>query len=297
MNAAWQANDLPWGVRSGAALLALVLHVALVLMLLLHLREQDAGVPAVQAELWSPQALHQADQPHVVPPVPVPPVPVPQQQEVTQPKPDIALAEEKRQQQAKADQQRAQLQQALLEQAQKLKQQQEQKLKQAQAEQLKKQQEIEKQQQLVQQQQAAEAIKEQRQKALKALLAKQTQAGIQAESVTALNGARKQVMAAHAGVNDKLRNEYIARIQSKIRGMLIIPPGLQGNPQVVYHVSLLPTGDVLTVKLVRSSGQPAYDEAAQRAIYKASPLPMPPDAGLAQQFRELDLPFTPANGN
>ena len=297
-----QPADLPWQVRSGAAALAVGLHALLVLMLVLHLREQDQGAPAVQAELWSPQALQHADQPHVAPPPPPPPPPSPQpqQQEVAQPKPDIALAEARRLQQAKLEQE---LQQQKQEQLQKQKQlQKEQQLRQQQLlqkEQQQKQQlqkEMEHQQQLAQQQEAA-AEQQKRQQALKALLAKQTEAGIRAESATALTGASKRLQAVRSGANDRLRNEYIDRIRSKIRGMLILPPDLQGNPQVIYHVSVLPTGDVLSVRLVHASGQPAYDDAVQRAIYKASPLPMPPDSGLADQFRELDLHFSPSDQN
>jgi colicin import membrane protein len=48
---------------------------------------------------------------------------------------------------------------------------------------------------------------------------------------------------------------------------------------------------VLQVKLLHSSGQSAYDDAVSRAILKASPLPMPPDASLMSQFRDLDLNF------
>ena len=285
-----QPASLPWPVRGGAAVLAIGLHALLVLMLFLHLRQQDEGVPAVQAELWSPQSLRQADQPHVPPPPPPPPAPQPEQQEVAQPRPDIALAEAKRIQQARLEQQREQQ-----EQQQKLKQlQKEQQQKELQRQQLQK--EMEHQQQLAQQQEAA-AEQQKRQQALKALLARQTEAGIRTESATALTGASKRLQAARSGANDRLRNEYIDRIRSKIRGMLILPPDLQGNPQVIYHVSVLPTGDVLSVRLVHASGQPAYDDAVQRAIYKASPLPMPPDAGLAAQFRELDLYFSPSDQN
>jgi colicin import membrane protein len=70
-----------------------------------------------------------------------------------------------------------------------------------------------------------------------------------------------------------------------------LPDSLQGNPQARFTVSLLPTGDVLQVKLLRGSGQSAYDDAVERAILKSSPLPMPPDASLMAQFRELDLKF------
>jgi len=53
----------------------------------------------------------------------------------------------------------------------------------------------------------------------------------------------------------------------------------------------LPTGEVLTVKMRKSSGYKRYDEAVERAIWKASPLPPPPSRELFQ--RELELTFRP----
>jgi colicin import membrane protein len=38
---------------------------------------------------------------------------------------------------------------------------------------------------------------------------------------------------------------------------------------------------------------PAYDAAVERAILKASPLPLPPDPALFQQFRDLHLRIRP----
>jgi colicin import membrane protein len=44
---------------------------------------------------------------------------------------------------------------------------------------------------------------------------------------------------------------------------------------------------------LRSSGHAAYDAAAERAIYKAQPLPVPSDAALQKMFRELKLTIRP----
>jgi colicin import membrane protein len=47
------------------------------------------------------------------------------------------------------------------------------------------------------------------------------------------------------------------------------------------------------VKLRRSSGNSAYDDAVQRAILRASPLPLPPDPAMFNMFRELNLKIRP----
>jgi colicin import membrane protein len=83
--------------------------------------------------------------------------------------------------------------------------------------------------------------------------------------------------------------EYIARIQGKVRGNWILPQDLQGNPEAIFLVIQLPTGEILNTKLLKSSGNPAYDSAVERAILKSSPLPLPSDRSLFD--RELKLTF------
>jgi len=87
--------------------------------------------------------------------------------------------------------------------------------------------------------------------------------------------------------------DYIRRIQAKIRGNVTLPPDLNGNPEAIFDVVQLPTGEIIDVQLQKSSGVRAYDEAVQRAILKSSPLPRPdsPDMfrrSLTLKFRPLD---------
>ncbi|MEX0638186.1 MAG: energy transducer TonB [Burkholderiales bacterium] len=84
---------------------------------------------------------------------------------------------------------------------------------------------------------------------------------------------------------------WIDKIRAKIRGNIVLPPNIQGNPQALVLVTQLPTGEVLDAKLVISSGHSAYDDAVVRAIRKSSPLPKPDSAGLFE--RELKLTFKP----
>jgi colicin import membrane protein len=99
------------------------------------------------------------------------------------------------------------------------------------------------------------------------------------------------VAAQAAAAQSKLRNEYIERIRTKIRRFIVQPPNLQGNPESEFDVVVLPDGNVLGVKLKRASGNAAYDNAVERAISRAQPLPLPPDPAMAKDFRELNLRF------
>jgi colicin import membrane protein len=99
--------------------------------------------------------------------------------------------------------------------------------------------------------------------------------------------------AARVSEQGKLIAEYMERIRTKVRQNIIEPPGLQGNPTAEFDVVVIPGGDVLSVKLVRSSGVPAYDAAAERAITKSAPLPLPPNPELFARFRDLRLSVRP----
>ena len=50
---------------------------------------------------------------------------------------------------------------------------------------------------------------------------------------------------------------------------------------------------MLDVRTKRSSGQAPWDNAVERAIRRAQPLPLPPDPALMREFRELNLKFRP----
>lgn len=90
-----------------------------------------------------------------------------------------------------------------------------------------------------------------------------------------------------ASSNAKGTAEWSSKVRAKVRGNVVPPPDLKGNPEAVFDVVQLPTGEVLSVKLKRSSGTPALDEAIERAILKSSPLPRPERSELFQRSFEL----------
>lgn len=94
-----------------------------------------------------------------------------------------------------------------------------------------------------------------------------------------------------ASSNKKGLADYASKIRMKVRGNIMLPPGIQGNPEAIFEVSQLPTGEVLDVKLKRTSGNPALDAAIERAIRKSSPLPKPDDPSLFQ--RTLEIKYKP----
>ena len=94
-----------------------------------------------------------------------------------------------------------------------------------------------------------------------------------------------------AAARDKALATWIDKIRAKIRGNIILPQDVPGNPEAIFDVTILPTGELLTVRKRKSSGHPGYDDAVERAIMKSSPLPQPDDRALFQ--RQLELKFRP----
>jgi len=87
--------------------------------------------------------------------------------------------------------------------------------------------------------------------------------------------------------------KYKDLISDKIKRNKINPPDLAENSEAIFLITVLPGGTVTNVKLEKSSGNAAYDSAAERAIHKAEPLPMPQDTSVARMFRELRLSVKP----
>jgi colicin import membrane protein len=102
---------------------------------------------------------------------------------------------------------------------------------------------------------------------------------------------RAQLARDAAAAQSRALTGWTDKIRAKIRGNIVLPPDVQGNPEALVLVTQLPTGEVLQARLVISSGHAAYDDAVLRAILKSSPLPKPDSPGLFQ--RELKLTFHP----
>jgi colicin import membrane protein len=94
-----------------------------------------------------------------------------------------------------------------------------------------------------------------------------------------------------ASTRNKAMSDYLGRIRGKIRGNIVVPPEVKGNPEAVFDVTQLPSGEIVTVRLKRTSGHATLDAAIERAILKSNPLPKPEPADLFS--RSLELRFKP----
>ena len=140
----------------------------------------------------------------------------------------------------------------------------------------------------------AEKKKREEQQKLDALKQQQVKEAAEAkrraqEQADALKKLAAQQAAAHAREVDK----YKRAITDRIRRFIVEPPNLQGNPEAELDIIVLPGGEVLDVRTRKASGQTAWDNAVERAIRRAQPLPLPSDPALMKEFRELNLKFRP----
>ncbi len=296
--------------RLPAAILAVLVHLLFIGFLIFSVNWRSHPPPPVMADLW--EALPPPPAKPVLKPQPAPkpkPEPVAEPQP-PQPQPDIALKEKKRKERLEREQQ-AQLEQQKLAEAQQRKQQKQKQQQQQEAEQRKlaeqEKQQQEKQQQEKQQQEKQQQEKQQQEKqqdakrkqeALRKLNVQQARDLMNKELASETSSLRRAQQASQLGAEQaKMEATYKERIRSKIASMLNLPENMVGNPKAVFAVTVLPSGEVGSVKLISSSGQPAYDTAVERAILKAVPLPLPPDKAVAARFHDLTLPIQPKQEN
>jgi len=100
--------------------------------------------------------------------------------------------------------------------------------------------------------------------------------------------AEAQASAARSG---PAREAWLAQIQAKINRAWIRPPTARPGIQCVLDVTQVPGGEVTEVSVGACTGDQAVRESIEAAVYRASPLPAPPDP--ADFDRHLRITFKP----
>jgi colicin import membrane protein len=94
--------------------------------------------------------------------------------------------------------------------------------------------------------------------------------------------------------NVAITDEIAAQIEAKISQVWSYPPSARPDMEVVVRIQLIPTGEVINVSIITSSGNEALDRSVLAAVSRAQPLPVPKDIRLfEQQFRNFIMPFRP----
>ena len=297
----------------GSFALALLMHLLLAAMLLFGLRWQTQPPVAVQAELWTappPRPVLPEVRPEPPPqPAPreiAPPAPRPVEMPAP-PKVDIAIEEQKQKERERLERERIErevaaqrkLEAKKLAEAQARKDAEARKAlearKEAEARKVadaRKQAEAKKDAEAKKEADARKALEARKaaeaRKLAEARQDEQTQERSRADHVKRLleqaggerttGKAGAAVGAEAGGVSGAALGIWGGKVSSHIRANTIfqIPPDLRGNPKAEFSVSVLPDGTIANLKLIRSSGVPSWDQAAERAIRRSDPLPRPP---------------------
>jgi colicin import membrane protein len=256
--------------KGWAFVLALAVQIGFLAVLVFSVQWTNRKPVPISAELYAPPP------PKPAPVVEQPPPPPPQPQPEPAPPPKPAPVVEK------PDTRAADI-------ALKAKQEAERKQKEENERRVRELKELEEKRKLEERKQAE--AKERQQKELASLRAqaeRETQLRAQAERELQQRQAQQ---VAEASARSKAEADWVRRIQAKVRGNVIVPADIAGNPEAIFEVVQLPTGEIIEATLRKSSGNRAYDDAVQRAIIKSSPLPRPDRPELFQ--RVLQLKFRP----
>jgi colicin import membrane protein len=88
-----------------------------------------------------------------------------------------------------------------------------------------------------------------------------------------------------------LRDRYISLLRNKIQNAWIKPPSATAGVDCLVQVTQVPGGEVTGARVTQCNGDAAVRQSIENAVYRASPLPDPPDPALFE--RNLSLRFRP----
>ena len=106
----------------------------------------------------------------------------------------------------------------------------------------------------------------------------------------------KQPSAEATATADEMSASFVGLIQRTVISYWSRPPSARNGMECELAVQLVPTGEVISVTLVRSSGNAAFDSSAINAVKKAGAFPelqKLPSAEFERKFRRLNLIFRP----
>ncbi len=137
-----------------------------------------------------------------------------------------------------------------------------------------------------------ERKEEERKKAIQAEIARQEaelQKQLEADRLARQAEARRQA-------NLSEINKYRSLIKEEVTRHWNIPATAHDDLLCEVKVRLIPSGDVVDVQIIKSSGDAAFDRSVEKAVYRAAPLSVPPvESGLFDEFREVVFQFEPRN--
>ena len=85
---------------------------------------------------------------------------------------------------------------------------------------------------------------------------------------------------------------YAKKIESQIKSNFKILPGQEGL-SCTLRINLVRDGSVIGVAILKSSGDSAFDRAAENSVFSVSPFPVPESDEVFNKMREITFVFSP----
>ena len=108
--------------------------------------------------------------------------------------------------------------------------------------------------------------------------------------------AEKSAAADAARTEFELVQSATAIIQQAVQQVWNRPPSARNGMRAILQIQMLPTGELLDVRITQTSGDPAFDRASENAVYSAAPFTELRDLPINifnVNFRTLSLIFQP----
>lgn len=285
--------------RLPAFVLAVAVHAVLLGFLYFGISWQSNEPVAVEAEVWDMSVQSAAAPELPPPPAPEPepepePAPPPRPSEpppVERPtpvEPDIKLEREK----ARKEQEKRELaEKRELERKEQERKELAEKKKKEEAEREKKELAKKEEAEKKKKEEAAKLAEAKKQKAAKEKAEAAKLEKLRQEDLKRMAGAMGSTGSAVKSTAPRADSGYVAAITAAIKSATAYGGSttMPGNPKAVFKVEQLPTGEIMSVRLVKSSGVPEFDRAVENGIKKASPLPKKKDGTVE---RILDVNFS-----
>ncbi|MGS2723785.1 cell envelope integrity protein TolA [Porticoccus sp. GXU_MW_L64] len=96
--------------------------------------------------------------------------------------------------------------------------------------------------------------------------------------------------------DEQVASSYLAIIQRRVSGNWSRPPSARLGMEAEVVIQLVPTGRVTSVRIVKSSGNPAFDQSVEQAVNKADSFPELKNLEsrvFEKYFRNLRMVFRP----
>ncbi|MDH4040941.1 MAG: cell envelope integrity protein TolA [Gammaproteobacteria bacterium] len=108
--------------------------------------------------------------------------------------------------------------------------------------------------------------------------------------------AEEEGATAAAATSAEMAASYAALIQQTVINYWSRPPSARNGMEALLSIQLIPTGEVVSVTVIKSSGNSAFDRSAVNAVQKAGSFPELqnlPSREFEQTFRRFSLLFRP----